>query len=360
MVNLKSNKRSLLLLVVCLLVACGPALPAVWSSATPSAATVTPLPSATPSATSGPLVHYELEERCFQVAEEPLPADVRGTLWIELRREDRVYEEAVLDLDTDAITRNEDWHIFSISPRSTRVSYYGPNFESMVVADTGFRTIWQLHQLEDAEGSLHFADWVGDTHIILAKIGEAPKGSRFFPLLGYVLIDLENGARREFQTDDYPGHLLLAAPHTWWTPELVINPNLDVLIYPNYGGLILWDIEQGGALADVYGGQVASPPSWAPSGEYAVVSTYMSAEGNTNVDDGLPNRGWDLLLISNTGAIERLTYFGAEVGAWQRYYQWSPDGEYISFLQNPVSYDGNYRGDLMLVEVGTGPILNRN
>jgi Tol biopolymer transport system component len=267
-----------------------------------------------------------------------------------------------LDLKTNDQVSLSRASSVAISPDGNTVAYSDLDLDVVSVADT---TGILMQITEEPGESLIPAGWLDNQRLMLDRaLWDSKKVNVISESL--VVLDLVTGEKEEW-FQEYPNfnNFNPYGIEVYWTPpsSLLINPNLDYLIYPAREDdlglpVILWDINSNREVARVYNSHPDSTPGWSPDGTRFVIGAPPQIEEYKNIDDGLPNTmgGYDLFLVNTTGKIERLTYFNTTDKSLQTFYSWSPNGQYIVFLLQTGDFGAWDAGDVAIVNVNTGEV----
>lgn len=251
-----------------------------------------------------------------------------------------------------------------VSPDGRKVAFSDLDRKALFISDVGGK---QIKTIPDPELLLTPTYWLDNDHLAIDKV--RPTDVHTPPLLdALVIFNLETGEMKEF-LPDYPNFYDISGEVQWrsWS-RLEVNPALTYLVYPalEYGSpTILWDLLNSREVARVYWGAIDSTPQWAPDGTHFVTSApirYTPTSNDTfvNVQDNLPYvGGHELLDISQTGEIKRLTFLTTQYPAEVLRYVWSPDGQFIAFeMELTGASSSNKPRQLGILNVRTGEVTN--
>jgi Tol biopolymer transport system component len=299
-----------------------------------------------------------MEEKCAQFVGDTPSSFFDGTIVLDsYKREERapIY---FLDIKTnDQVALNPGIDA-TLSPDGNMVAYSDVDLDVVAIANvTGI--FMQIP--EEPDESLIPAGWLDNQRLMLDRYQWDSNMKTSIVAMSLVVLDLVTGEKEEW-FQEYPNFNDFYN-EVFWTPasRLLINPNLDYLIYPaREDGLpvILWDINSDREVARVHNGDRDSTPRWSPDGTRFAIRASPQIEEYKNIDDGLPNTmgGYDLFLVNTTGKIERLTYFNTTDKSLQTLYSWSPNGQYIVFLLQTGDFGAWDAGDVAIVNVNTGEV----
>jgi hypothetical protein len=299
---------------------------------------------------------FQVVRKCAQFLEDPASTFFDGTISLSTFKQGEDTRFYLLNLMTNQETSIGQGLYEQVSPDETKIAYVDLEFQSIVIADSA----GILMQIVPNSGErLSPAGWLDDQRLMIDKY---ELDSSMMPIsTSLIIIDIMTGSKQEW-LPDYPNHIDNYRNISYdvnWAPSIavVINPRFDYLIYPAWGDdapIILWDMKSKMEVARIHYGSRRTSPRWSPDGTQFVISAPPQFDGYENIDDDLPNKGGnDLFLVSNTGVVKRLTYFATLNTSWQKFYHWSPDGQYIAFLLQTGDFGDIESGELAIVNVKT-------
>jgi hypothetical protein len=266
----------------------------------------------------------------------------------------------LLDLKTgnrNSIDASLIYHT-AVSPSRTKIAYISRNLRAIIISDAAGS---QIGSFPNPENRLIPAQWLDENHLALNKLGafDNPSDSNSLMILNTITGETTELSQTFPDFNSIFGHFQWAGYNS---SRMVPNPELTHLIYPATGNnLIVWDIGLSREVQRIYGVDQLNAPWWSPDGNNILASAPVKAmdyNGNLhiNVEDGMPYVGGnELLSISKTGVIKRLTYLTTQYEAKEFSYVWSPDSQKIAFwleIQNQSELQ------LALLNVNTGKVTN--
>jgi Tol biopolymer transport system component len=130
---------------------------------------------------------------------------------------------------------------------------------------------------------------------------------------------------------NYPGLFTTVGTSHYWdkfqVTRAVYHPSLNLLIYPSYAGMVLWDLRTKQAVTTLYDDnfRATTDPVWAPDGSSFIIDLFSSrSDPNQYV-----NR--NLFQVFPNGELKQLTSFSGKYPGEFVDYVWSPDGSSIAF-----------------------------
>ncbi len=301
-----------------------------------------------------------VEQRCVKLVQDS-PSELMGSLLLQTNKQGENPETYLLNLETGAQDLIGNLSDERVSPDGNKLAYRDLASQSVVIADANRE---KLKVISDPEISLYPADWLDNNRLLLNKKERETNGP--YAIASLIVLNVATGEQKEW-IPEYPNfndHY----NEVYWVPSsrIVVNPKFNYLIYPAWEDdlpVILWDIDSQSQIARVHDGDRVNTPQWSPDGKQFVISAPPQIVGDgityRNTDDGLPYVGGnDLFLVSLTGEIRRLTYSTVGDEAWQAYYSWSPNGQYIAFLLQRGGFTGRTSGELSIVDISTGNVTD--
>jgi hypothetical protein len=222
----------------------------------------------------------------------------------------------------------------TVSPNGEWLAYYEIDKEQVVISNYEGE---QVYQIPSPKKELWPAYWLDDRRLLLNKQLNENHGYIYTSLL---VLNPFTKETQEF-LPEYPDQNYEIFYNWQITSNLVPNTELTQMIYPKYVDgfpITLVDISTNRIIRNIYGGDGINIPRWSTDGNSFLTSAPMLVDYNqkiyVNIDDGLPNKdGNELILGRTNGDLRRLTYYTLSEQSTVERYQWSRDGQMIAFLQ---------------------------
>ena len=282
--------------------------------------------SAPPTITPTPTLQPDLSRLTYECVEESdtsiLDADLEGVL---------ILFESKMNLETGKVVNfdgNRATLSVVVSPDRRSLSFTRPDSNLVQIADS-LGVVKKEFTLK-AEG-LSSRYWVDSTHLVFTTVERFGAG----PHPSFIL-DIETGGWIEISVDSDDLNFYRNSLGYYWFPfgfftRTSINSGLKQLVYTAiHNELVLWDIEGNQVIARVDVSDRISFPRWSPDGTRFVTNSYTWTNGDEEKD--LPYVGGsELISVSVTGEIERLTYLTTSYNVRQHSNTWSSDGTKVAF-----------------------------
>ena len=129
--------------------------------------------------------------------------------------------------------------------------------------------------------------------------------------------------------------------------RLSINPQQSHMVYPSYkyqetlSELVVWDLQNNVEITRLHTDLSNTFPWWSPDGTHFITGGYWKI--HEQYPDLPYAGGGELVSVSLSGEISRLSYYTTKYTAIPYYYVWSPDGENIAFWMEILDYSGIFR-----------------
>lgn len=323
-------KRLSWLMLILILVACGPAA-VVTPTVTPSPSSTPVMVTATGTATPTSTPQTGLEEQCVEmlpaIPKDSVPPGILavGKTLMNFRQQEQRNIPGFLGV--------------GVSPNRKWLAYAAPNDDYAGLLYVESADGQQQRQLPFNYDWVTFDNitWLDNERVVFPifdknQVIDSRVYSREVPMSTLVLntitgeqlvlpADYPNFAHFEGASTQLPLH--------FGNNNVVYHPSLKLVIYPQEADdgdyIALWDRESGQTVAKVLSGWYYEPsPLWLPNGNAFVV---------TALPDNDHLREW--FMVSRNGEIVQLTHFGDLYSQpWQRFSNvasLSPDGHYLAF-----------------------------
>ena len=245
----------------------------------------------------------------------------------------------------------------TVSPNGHWLAYYDTDKEVVVITDYEGAHVYEI---PSPKREFWPAYWLDNQRLLLNKRLSSNHGYIYTSLLVFNPFSKET---KEF-LPEYPNQNYEIFYDWQITSNLVPNVELTQLIYPKYVDgfpITLVDISTNRIIRNIYGGAGINIPRWSTDGNSFLTSAPMIVDYNqknyVNIDDGLPNKTGDELILGRTnGDLRRLTYYTLSEQSTVERYQWSRDGQMIAFLQLDTLHSAS--PDLDVLKLNEGEITN--
>lgn len=288
---------------------------------TPQQPVITPsnMPDASPN--------YPISEQCLNVVEDFPQGEIpSGKLVLSDRNAEEDVRSYIYDFQTGEKIYLADLFGVSVSPDQRRFAYYNLDTKATMIVDNHGN---QLRTVDNPQELLSSEDWLSDDYLTMLKFRPVAESDYEHEVETLILLNVNTGEEVEIPHDRYPVYPNLRAGGRY---PLFISPQMDLVFFPideDRLPAVLYDIEKERIRKYVYNFNYDVAPKWSPDGSRIIIYAVANSSDDQydNVKDNLPCIWSELLELSTSGEIKRLTCISEKYTIHS--FLWSPDQQKI-------------------------------